>query len=265
MEVKVDHLDRLLDMIAKKTKQPIDGPGFDAMREAIGEKKIGDGYLYEKIYRRKENARKGGKEWVSLQRSKLDHLAQFLGYPNYPEFANRIDVSADPVLLSCIGNYYSYVRRNDGLGMVLRSPVQIREEEGKILFELKGPTWVYKGTIKLANLCLFILMQSSVGKEIHHVYKIGVRKEPKVLQGIFSGVSTSFDPIGGRAVLIRSNESYDTMSNAALETDSLITSTDSILCRIGSYFQERVGNNISINNSGMLTFEPDDLVKVNPH
>jgi hypothetical protein len=263
MEAKVVHLDRLLEMIQKKTKQPPDWAGFGEMARQMLEDHgtdVSQKYLYDNIFRSKASAQKEGLATLSLSLRKLDQLAIFIGYSSYREFTEKIDKPIDPVLLSCIGNYYSYVRRNDDLGVILRSPVQIREEDGRISFELKGPTWVYKGKIKLANLCLFILMQSSGGKEIHHVYKIGVRKKPDVLQGIFSGVSTSFDPIGGRAVLIRSEEKYDTMSNAALEVDSLITSPDTILRRIGSYFSERTGNNILINNSGMLTFGPDDLL-----
>lgn len=258
-KVKVIHLDRLMVMIAKKTKQSFNTKGFQAMREAIGENKISETYLYQKIYRGIENAKRNGKKTVNLNRGLLDNLADFLGYPTYPEFVEQTDAPVNAILLSCVGNYYSYVRQNDDKGIILRSPVSVYVKDGKVRFELKGGKWIYAGEVEITHGCLFILMRSSGGKMIHHVYKIGAREQPQVLQGIFSGVSTAFDPIGGRAVLVRSEEQdSEKLFNKKMEVTKLTKSKDVELKNIGNYLADRNGNNLSINSIGM-TFGIDDL------
>jgi hypothetical protein len=258
-KVKVIYLDRLMVMIAKKTKQSFNTKGFQAMREAIGENKISETYLYQKIYIGIKNAKRNGKKTINLNRGLLDHLADFLGYHTYPEFVEHMDNPVNPILLSCIGNYYSYVRQNDDKGIILRSPVKIYVKEGKVCFDLKGGKWTYAGDVEITHGCLFILMRSSGGKMIHHVYKIGARDQPHVLQGIFSGVSTAFDPIGGRAVLVRLEEKdSEKLFNKKLEVTKLTESKDVGLKNIGHYLADRNGNNLSINSIGM-TFGIDDL------
>jgi hypothetical protein len=264
MGAKIAHLDKLMEILAEKTKQPLTQKGYERMSDALGgEHVIRKAYLYDNISRKKKEARARGEEEIDLQISKLDLIAKYIGYSSYRQFTEQIDTPLDPVLLSCVGNYYSYVRRNDKQGVVLQSPVQINEAEGKVWFELKGPSWMYKGEVRLVHGCLFILMESEGGKIIHHIYKIGVRKKPRVLQGIFSGVSTTFDPIGGRAVLIRSEDKLNKMNNAALTIEALKTSDDGVLRSVGSYFLESVGNNIEINSIGM-SFEPGDLLNAHP-
>lgn len=259
MEAKIAHLDKLMEMLAEKTKQPLTQKGYERMSDALGgEHLIRKAYLYDNISREKRTARARGEEEINLQISKLDLIAKFIGYSSYRQFTEQIDTPLDPVLLGCAGNYYSYVRRNDGQGVVLQSPVQINEGDGKIWFELKGPSWIYKGEVKMVHGCLFILMESEGGKIIHHIYKIGIRKKPRVLQGIFSGVSTTFDPIGGRAILIRSEDKFNRMTNEALAIEALKVSDDGVLRSVGSYFSEREGNNLSINSVGM-TFDINDL------
>jgi hypothetical protein len=264
MGAKIAHLDRLMEMLAEKTKQPLTQKGYERMSDALGgEHVIRKAYLYDNISQGKKKARAGGEEEIDLQISKLDLIAKYIGYSSYRQFTEHMDKPLDPVLLSCVGNYYSYVRKNDGQGVVLQSPVQINEGDGKIWFELKGPSWMYRGEVRLVHGCLFILMESEGGKIIHHIYKIGVRKKPHVLQGIFSGVSTTFDPIGGRAVLMRSEDKFNGMINDALTIEALKASDDGVLRSVGNYFSERVGNNIEINSIGM-SFEPGDLLNVRP-
>jgi len=264
MRVRIAHLDKLMEMLVKKTKQPLTQKGYERMSDALGgEHVIRKAYLYANISLEKDKARARGEEEIDLQISKLDLIAEYVGYSSYRQFTEQIDRPPDPVLLSCVGNYYSYVRKNDVQGVVLQSPVQIHEADGKVWFELKGPSWMYKGEVKLVHGCLFVLMESEGGKMIHHIYKIGVRKKPRVLQGIFSGVSTTFDPIGGRAVLIRCEDKFNRMANAALTIEALKVSDDTVLRNVGSYFSERAGNNIEINSVGM-SFEPGDLLNARP-
>jgi hypothetical protein len=258
MEVNVSHIDHLLDLLSHKTKQPLDLRGFLEIGEQIDG--ISQKYLYENLYREKEKAKKNGEITINLQPSKLDILTKFLGYKNYRAFTEQSDKPIDKVLLELAGTYYSYVRRSDGEGVLFRSPVEIEERDGKIWFKLKGPKWNYTGIVELENGCLFILLRAEGGKMIHHVYKIGTREKPTVLQGIFSGVSTAFDPIGGRAILIRVDEEFSKLKNVELKVVDLKKSKSVTDRKLAEYFSSYEANNLSINK--IVTFTIDDLGKV---
>lgn len=258
MKVNVHHIDHLLDLLAAKTKQALDFKGFVAISEQIAG--ISEKYLYENLYREKEKAKKIGQSTINLHSSRLDIIAQFLGYKNYRVFTEQLDEPLDKVLLELVGGYYSYVRRSDGEGVLFRSPVEITEGDGKIWLNLKGPKWNYKGIVEFENGCLFILLRSEGGKMIHHVYKIGTREKPAVLQGIFSGVSTAFDPIGGRAILIRCDVEFTKLKNAELKVNELKKSKQIQERKLAEFFSTRENNNLTINR--VVTFGIDDLGKI---
>lgn len=254
MAAHIFHLDELIRLLSVKTGHPVDTKGLKEMSEAAGLK---EKYLYEYIVRKKEKARKVGDSTISVQSSKLDTLAKFLGHKNYNAFTLALDKPIHPVLLSLIGNYYSYVRRNDAQGIILRSPVHIYEYQSKIIFELAGPMRLYVGEVHLMHGCLFILMCEPDGKQIHHVYKIGTRQQPDVLQGIFSGVSTTFDPIGGRTLLVRCEASFKELTRKSASLAEFRRSEDKIEQRISSYFEDYSCNNLQIKR--VITFEESDL------
>lgn len=255
MEAKISHLDILLDQLSAKTKQPLDPRGFEEMSETIGN--ISSKYLYENLYRKKENAKKKKIETINVQPSKLDRIAQFIGFNNYRVFTEALDKPISKILIELTGNYYSYVRRNDDQGVILRSPVKIVENDGEIWMELKGGRWDFEGRVELENGCLFVLLKSSGGKMIHHVYKIGRREKPKLLQGIFSGVSTAFDPIGGRVVLIRMDEAYDELEKKELKISDLKKSKSADSKSLAKFFATYQDNNLRIGK--VTTFSIDDL------
>jgi hypothetical protein len=257
MEVSVSHIDHLLDSLSDKTKQPLDNRGFLEISEHIDG--ISKKYLYENLYREKEKAKKKGQSRINLQPSKLDILSKFLGYKNYRTFVEQLDKPIDKILMELVGVYYSYVRRSDGEGVLFRSPIEIAEKDGKIWFKLKGPKWNYTGIVELENGCLFILLRAEGGKMIHHVYKIGTREKPTVLQGIFSGVSTAFDPIGGRAILIRSEVEFSQLKNAELRITDLKKSKVIYERKLAEFFSDSENNNLTINR--VVTFGIDDLGK----
>lgn len=269
----MEHLDHFLEMLSKKTGQDLDHYGFGEMsgmitgfakKDEIKNQRgraveINRGYLYENIFRKKEKAKERGERTISLNAPKLDCISVFLGYKNFRDFVQRLENPIDKVLGRCIGNYFSYVRRNGEKGVILRSPVSITELDGTVRFELHGPKRKYIGEVKLRHGCLFILMEATEGKMIHHVYKIGVFDEPLVLQGIFSGVSSAFDPIGGRAVLMRSEVEFEKLSNAALDIDELKKS-DSLTDRtLAEYFEAYNRNNLIV--SAVRMFTEADLVE----
>ena len=260
IDVEIVYLQQLMEMLARKTKQRIDGKGFAAMQVAIGHG-ITKKYLHESIQLKIEEALESGTEKISLSQPKLDILAEFLGEKSFRALRQQIDNNQrNPVLTNCRGNYYCYVRRNDDTAVVMRSPVTIADKEHAIWFELKGPSYVYTGEVALKHGCLFILMRAEKGeKEIHHVYRIGTREQPPVLQGMFSGVSTAFEPICGRTVLIRTEEEFATLTNAALEIADMKRSQNKEQRRLAEYFLSYEANNLKINP--VTTFTIDDLGK----
>lgn len=103
---------------------------------------------------------------------------------------------------------------------------------------------------------MFILMKSESGKQLHHVYKIGIREKPQVLQGIFSGVSTTFEPIGGRVVLVAAREPFVKLEGKELTPMELKKSGD-LGTRLARYFESYDGNNLRINP--VVSFGENDL------
>jgi len=100
-------------------------------------------------------------------------------------------------------------------------------------------------------------MRASKGKEFHHVYKIGTREKPSLLKGVFSGVSTAFDPIGGRTVLIRSDEDFSKLKNAELAINEIAKSGSKTEKKLAMYFMNRSENNLSIGR--VITFNENEL------
>lgn len=258
MEVEVRHLEMLLNQLKEKTNQPLDTKGFRIMEDLTGVKQK---YLYESIYLRVQDSKKQKIMSVKLQETKLDPLAKFLGFKNFNVFVGEVESPQDPVLTALVGNYYSYVRRNDDKDMIIRSPVRIDQVEGKFWYILGGPTWTYKGKLTLRNGALFVLMEAEGekhGKIIHHVYKIGARLKPDALQGIFSGVSTNFDPIGGRTVLLRINDAFENLTGKEFKIADLMKSKDLSDKKIAAYLKDYARNNLKLNR--VVTFEVDDLI-----
>ncbi|MBT1688271.1 hypothetical protein [Dawidia soli] len=261
MDVKIHHIEQLLAALARKTNRPQDTKGFEEISDMIDDVAISGRYLYKYLFLRAKEARKTNVRVLSYKPPKLDKLAGFL-IPGitFLEWCDRVDRPLDNELVSCTGNYYCYVRRNAEEGTLMRSPVQIFERDNGVHFKLRGPRWTYEGAALLKNGCLFILMHASGGKEIHHVYKLGKREKPQVLQGVFSGVSTVFEPIAGRTVLIRTEEDFTKLKNLELDIAGMKRSQDKEQRRLAEYFMAYKDNNLKINP--VTTFTLDDLGKV---
>ena len=253
MKIKVRLLERLLAMLSEKTKEPLDRAGLRNMASEIGG--IGEDYLYKKIYYEIRPLDK--EDTMSLRDAQLNSLAKFLGYRNIQALVTSLETPADEQLQSLVGNYYLFVRQNSQKGLVFQSPVQIRETDGNFMLQLKGPSWIYEGALHIRHGCLFVLLASPEQKSFYHIYKIGTRRSPPVIQGIFSGVSTAFDPIGGRAVLMRANGDPNKLTNKAYTNDELSQSTEREKKMLATYFRDYSRNNLSINK--VVAFGIEDL------
>ncbi len=256
MDVEIRLLKKTMEMLSIKSGHSLDHAGLKKISLMI----FGPGegrYLYHNIHHRIKSGDDG--DSIGLQEFHLNEIAKFLGYNSFNEFKQQIEIPADPVLTALHGSYYCYVRASHQEGYILRSPVNISSKDGRTWLQLQGKSYVFEGEVVLRQGCLFILMESAEGKSFYHVYRIGTRKSPEVLQGVFAGVSTAFDPIGGRTVLVRQQECFESLSNAKMRISDLYDSdvkNDKILA---AYFREYPGNNLSTKKA--VGFSWEDLTE----
>lgn len=252
MEVQVRLLEKVLQLLSAETGYGLDHAGL----KHISEKVFSSGnerYLYHNIYQLMKKAKP--EDTLGLQENRLNEMAKFLSYPSFRELQLHLEHPEDPVLTAMHGNYYCYVRASHEEGFILRSPVSIAAVNGKTWLSLRGKIYSFEGEVVLRHGCLFILMQSSEGKRFYHVYRIGTRKSPEVLQGVFSGVSTAFDPIAGRTVLVRQNESFDLLVNLKINISGLEKSKERTDRILAEYFRKYSENNISTKKAAGFSWE----------
>ncbi len=255
MQLKVSSVREVLQMLSDKTGIGLDHSGL----KAISEKVFPDGnhrYLYHNVMQKIKDRRDDDE--VNLNQYHVDKIAAFLGFTSWELLQGKLGRQPDPVLESLHGCYYCYVRASHHEGQLLRSPVIISSNKGKTWLRLQGKNWVFEGEVKLREGCLFILMESSEGKSFYHVYRIGTRRSPEVLQGIFAGVSTAFDPIGGRTVLVRQDGPAESLTNLKIPISKLQASADPSEQLLGKYFQDFSKNNLSPNKSVGFSWEDLD-------
>lgn len=253
-KVRVEILHKVLQAISKKTGLVPSMKNLNTISERIHG--VGDSYLYKKIQSQISKRKKN--EYIGLRTDQLDCVAHFLGYDDFNSLTSILQRKEDPQLTSLTGSYYSYVRRNAKDVTVFRSPVRIwKEKDRRVCFELKGPSQVFTGEVQKRHGCLFVLMEAKGGKTFYHVYKIGERIAPAVLQGIFAGVSTAFDPIGGRVVLVRTEEPYASLANKSLGLGELKKSRLPGEKELSVYFRDYLNNNVAPNRAS--TFGVADL------
>jgi hypothetical protein len=255
MKAYAKHLMKLLEKICDKTGQELGHAGLVEAAWKIGG--MSDKYIYKSIY----NRILGKKDNYSIRLNDkiLNKLAAYIGYSNYQAFVKSIDHPIDPTIVGAEGVYMSYVRMNSDEGKVLCSPARIIINETSSKFELRGPKWTYRGDVKLEGGCLFVSMHTEVGKSFHHVYKIGKAHRPRILQGIFSGVSSAFDPIAGRCVLVRADVEFGTLKNESVSIATLRSKPGKVEKALAKYFKDRSLNNLIV--EGITTNDIPDLVR----
>ncbi len=252
---KID-IRHLLEHLSYETNESLDHHGFGRISDLVGGS-ISQKYLYDNLYGRIKSG--SDNDEIRLSPNKMDELAKFLGYQNFNTFLDHIKMPLDPILKSLEGSYYSYVRKRSKTGTLLRSPVRVVKRENQVILTLKGPNWEYEGKLKLVDGCLFCTMISAASKKsFHHVYKVGKSEFPKVLMGLFTGVSSANDPIAGRCVLIKQEEQFDSLQNQKMSIDEMAGSQNQEYKKLAAYFKRYEDNNLRINTpSG---FDLDDLI-----
>jgi hypothetical protein len=252
MDVQVKYLQHLVDALVRKHKVIKDRKGMEEICENVG---VSEGYLYKKIAN--PIAKLQQNDSISLRTSVINRLLADLEFASMPDFIQHVDVPITRQAKSIVGSYYCYVRRNTKDGVLLRSPVEITENNRELIFLLVGERQNFRGEVKLVNGVVSILMRSGEGKFFHHVYKIGNVEKPRLLQGVFSGVTSAFDPIGGRVVLERREEKFATLRVGALDIAEMKGARVKGYNQLASYFSKYSDNNLKIGNS--TSFSLDDL------
>lgn len=249
MDIKVKYLHVLVNELVKRHNVLYDRKGLREIGESIG---ISSEYIYKKIVNPISKMKPN--ESLGLRNSIVSALLEYLEFKNIQEFIHSVDRPISNQVKSMVGVYYTYVRRNTKEGVLLRSPVRIYEDAKQIYMTLKGEQQTYSGKVEMRKGVLSILLENNEGKCFHHLYKIGAIEKPKVLQGIFSGVTSGFDPIGGRVILERRDEGFEELKTAALDVTALKNSrvkNDGILAK---YFSKYSENNLKIGKTSTFGF-----------
>ena len=254
-EYQAKHLKILLDRLSKATSESLGYHGLGQISAVVGNG-ISQEYLYYRL-ERKLAPIADDSATLKLAPDKIETLVRFLGYQNFNEFQESIDRPMDKALIALEGTYYLYVRKNSTTGAVLRSPAKIEKEKNVFRLTVKGADRLYQGIIEISNGCITCLMQAA-DKAFYHVYRVGKRNSPKVVQGIFAGVSSAFDPIGGRCLLVRQNAPFDKLSIEKLSIEALMELEQLELYSLGKYFKTFENNNLRTNTT--VSFDFDDLV-----
>jgi hypothetical protein len=254
MNITVRTAQKLLDRLSSTTGETQDFTGFRNMSTLLKGVQ-NENYLYKKVFLRIQGLKEHDE--VGVSRGHMEIISKFLGYNNFRELDGDLNSTISKQLASLAGCYYCYVRANFEKGEVLRSPVRIYKNRSKMLFELKGPSMNYNGDVVAKKGCLFVSMYSQEGKVFHHVYKLGERNQPDVLQGTFTGISTAFDPIGGRCVLVRQGIEFTELTNKKIGTSKLKKSKVEEEKILGDYFDKYFNNNVAPKKSASFTL--DDL------
>jgi hypothetical protein len=253
----------LIGKVAKEAGHPTVNTAFpkihDIMKKACGEPFFAENYLYKKVFLRARLMEKKGGGILILKDEYVEIIARYAGYESYSKFLERRENKLAGELISCEGVWYSYVRCNSGDMEVLASPVHIYQKANQVFAEMKGSSRNFKGELKMERDCLYCLLESNKGKNIHFVLKVGVALMPNVLQGVFSGMSSGGDPIAGREVLIRQELGFDKLKHKRLKISTLINSKNEDEKLVGEYFSDKQQN--ILKGGQASTFELNDLRK----
>ena len=221
MEIEINLIEKALKKSAEKGQLTYDRFGLEKLRDKINEelpddfKQLGKRYLYDTVFLAIQNGKKKESRKVSLNRSCLDSIVYYLGYKDIDHYRQAQVPMISKEIFPIEGNWYSVVRCNSGLPQLLLSPVRIMANNNNVpTIELRGPHRHYSGNINWAGGCINSLLTSNDNiKSIHLCFKIGLSKKPKIILGVFSGISSGGDPIAGKEILMKSEEEFSAMQN----------------------------------------------------
>lgn len=265
MEVALKTVETLLTMVVEKGGVPFDRigllelPGLINKTLSSNSKPLSKRYLYDTVFLSIQKAQKTASTYIQLERASLNTLSEYLGYKNIDEFRTIINPRMPQQAFALEGNWYSIVRCNSGLPYVMISPVKITASEEETQIILRGPHRFFKGKLSWLAGCISSVLTAEDGKMQHLVFRVGLSKKPKLLQGVFSGVSTSGVPIAGKGLLFRSYEKdFEGMNNYKLKIrENMDHSPTNIPGKLLHYFQNYNQTYLKIGDTS--TFDIGDL------
>ncbi len=253
---------KLFEAVAEKAQCGLEHADFGFLSEEINrsgsEIYITQRYLYDAFQKSRKASEINQKE-VKLNIAYLNEIAKYLTFRDFISFEKSLIEPPHPILEGCSGFWYSYVRCNSGRDDILMSPVRIFREEQKTFFELRSPIRKFRGELKLKGACLSVFLETAPSKVLHLVFQIGFCTTPKVLRGIFSGISTGGNPICGREILVKTeHQSYETMQNQKIHLQKEVNNNSFLDPKIADYFADYDTNYLKISSGS--TFDLDDLM-----
>lgn len=206
-------------------------------------------------------------EIIPISHKYLDPLIEYCGYNNLKEVETELYqlFTKLELLKNFEGFWYSYVRKNTkGTTELLVAPVWLHSPvEDGIEMILKPPkrngkTFLYKGFLKLVNVCLIGMLTSAGSKQINKFIKVGNGKPSTILQGVFATINANNDPIAGREILLKLREvdynKLTTNKDKADYFDKLIhqvknLNDNDVPVEMQQYFKKYEDNNLKIKYS----------------
>ena len=253
LEVPIEQLQRMLDELCKNLKVDLDKGGFMTMSSKI--MGISHRYFRDNMHGKMVAAKKRGETSVNLNLEKLNSISRHLGFESFVAFQDSFKLN--PYLTQFEGNYYSFIRKNGRSKEIIQSPAKIVKNGSGMRLTVKVEDHEFEGKIEFEDGCITSLIKS-VDKSYYHVYKVGKIVKPKVLQGIFSGVSSALDPIGGRCVLVRQESTFETLANSKIVWNKVVTAKNDFYQSLWRYFKKYRDNNLQIKTP--VGFDLDDLM-----
>lgn len=252
MKIEAKYLSAMLDQLVRKHRTVKEKKALENIAEEIG---LTREYLYKKIYN--PISSKDDDELVGLRDAHIELILKNLGFETFQSFKDFVDSPLSEQIRSLAGAYYLYVRRNTKEGALLCSPMLLFENNNQMMLTLHGSQTRYSGQVSCAHGLVSMNIQSEEGKFFHHIYQIGKVIRPHLLQGVFSGVTSTFEPIAGRAVLRHVEEKFENLSPAALDVEKLISEGTRPEELLGAYFRHYPENNLRLKRS--TSFDWSDL------
>lgn len=244
MEVRLIDVMKLLEALSEYTGEAMNYSGFGRI-EDMSNGLIRQKYLYDNIWRESQQVMREGGDTLNLNESNLDLIAKFL---NYRSFRSFVKDSTLVIREDILGIYYVYIRKNAVKTEILRSPVRIDNHDSSMRLTLLGKDRIFTGEVKIQDGCLTVFMTSDDQKKsFYHVYRIGSLLMPHVMCGIFSGVSSFHEPIGGRCVLIRQNVDFSVMTAQKFSYEELSTDHSVVIQQLAEYLNKYEFNNLRLN------------------
>ena len=266
MEIPASIVEDLLKKAIDKAGKTYDRFGLSELPTVINSaipsqyKQIGRRYIYDTVYLSIEKAKKSEQEYIRLNQSCLDSMAKFIGFKDIASFRLSQLPGLREEMLSVEGAWYSIVRSSSGLPYILVSPVEISiSENQKAVLTLRGPNRTYRGEVKWIGGSMSTLITSEdQTKSLHLAFKVGLSKYPKVILGVFSGVSTAGLPVAGKEILYKSDVPFEEMKNVKISIEALDEKEEPIIpSSIIRYLSDFDKNYIKV--IGMGTFDLDEL------